>query len=177
MSSYYRTKNACLGMVVADRDDFERMAAYGTEGSMPGPEAFELLKALNARNYPVFRIMLGRDEIGFISLTAVPGREKTLTTTTYIRPGFHTPELSRTLKESARYAAKTAGFAFVVRVDPANEAAVESMKKVWPDSHIEEDADGTLLYSTDAIVREHNPEATLVFRRGLTKLLARTEIS
>jgi hypothetical protein len=149
--------------------DFKAMYSYGTEGSMPGVKALEVLEALHKRDYPVFTVMLGKKKIGLVSMTSISSKHKMLTTTTYIRPGSHTPDISRTLKESARYAAKTAGYTFAIRVDKDNAKAIESMKKVWEDATATEDLDGSLLFTTHSLPRGYDAEMALYFRRALTK--------
>lgn len=83
--------------------------------------------------------------IGAVSLVETNNND--WTTTTFVRAAFHTPDLSKRIKEAARKAVQELGKKYIVLVNPDNQKAINSMSKVWATADVVQLMDGTLAYS------------------------------
>lgn len=135
-----------LEFTPATQETFSHLREIGTEGSVPGVHALQNQEEMEKRadGIPV-ALSLDGSVIGAMTFasTAIPDH---WTTVTYIKGGFHTPELSKLLKDTAHSVAQQHGFRYVVFVQPDNQYAINSMAKVWPDATVLRTADGTLGY-------------------------------
>lgn len=160
-------------LVEADQLMLTRLGEYGVEGSMPGAYALDDLHRILGNGVPVWVVVINKEIIGAVALAHLPAAD--LTTRTYIRAGFHTPELSRTLKESARYACQQHGRSFSILVDGTNTAAQESMKKVWTEATVTETARGNLIYSTNEPIKDYDADMAMKFSAALRAMSNRED--
>ena len=127
-------------------NDFAVLVEAGTVGSMPGAAALSYLRELYDDGVPVFLLHIDRQPAVLVALAE--SADGWWSTVTYVRPGFHSVELSRLLKDTAWEACRLMDRKYRVLVSPDNAPAVASMSAVWPPNvvDVEHLADGTLAY-------------------------------